>query len=284
MIEFIEHSETKLKFVSYSITTSIAYLAVLFLLVPILYFSVYLSPIESSLYCQKTFLNRVDCQLEERSLLNSQLTRIDIFNLKKAFKSSIFGSRDLRIRLKANPEIFSFNTFGFQKTYYFPSNPFSLVLFRVFNPLNWFNEVDRIDSIDRFIRGKLDRKSLFVEQSFSWIDLLFFGSIFIVIPLLFIYSIIVWFLTGHWNTTYEFDQESKTLTVHLKNLLGQVVEKQYDFERIKEVKLDTNYKTNFNKGRIILEFNPSYDYPLDEFANVERGVKSFQIIKKFIED
>ena len=283
MIEFIEHSETKLKFVSYSITTSIAYLVVLFLFVPILYFSVYLSPIESSLYCKKTFLGRVDCQLEERSLLNLQLTRTDIFNLKKAFRSHTFGNRDLRIRLKADPELFSFNTFGFQKTYYFPSNPFSLVLFRVFNPLNWFDEVDRIDLIDRFIRGKLDRQSLLVEQSFSWIDLLFFGFIFIGVPLLFIYRIILWFFTGFWKIIYEFDRESKTLTVQLKNVLGRVVEKRYDFGMIKRVKLDTNYKTNFNKGRIILEFNPSYDYPLNEFANVERGVENFQIIKNFIE-
>ena len=284
MIEFIEHSETKLKFVSYSITTSIAYLTVLFLLVPVLYFSIYLSPIESSLHCHKTFLNRVDCQLEERSLLNSQLTRTDIFDLKKAFRSHTFSSRDLRIRLKATPEPFSFNTFGYQKTYYFPSNPFSLVLFRAFNPFNWFNEVDRIGLIDRFIRGKLDRKSLLVEQSFSWIDWLFFGSIFIGIPLLFICRIILWFFTGSWKITYKFDRESKTLTVHLKNLLGRVVEKRYDFERIKQVKWDTNYKTNFNKGRIILEFNPSYDYLLDEFADVERGVENFQIIKNFIED
>ena len=62
------------------------------------------------------------------------------------------------------------------------------------------------------------------------------------------------------------------------------IERQYSFNRIKQVKLDTEYRTNLNQARIILEFNPSYDYSIDEFANVEQGTKNFQIIKNFLED
>ena len=123
MIKFIESSETKLKFVSYPLTTLFSYLVVLVLSTLIIVYFAYFSPIESTLYCQRNWLNRIDCQLQERSLLNSQLTKIDIINLKQVVKKPSFGSRDSRIKLRANPQPFAFNSIGFQKNYFFPSNP-----------------------------------------------------------------------------------------------------------------------------------------------------------------
>lgn len=284
MIKFIEHSETKLKFVSYSLTTLFSYLVVLVLSSLIVVYFAYFSPIKSSLYCQKNLLNQIDCQLQERSLLNFQLTKIDIVNLKQVEKyPSLFGSRDSRIKLKANPRPLAFNAIGFQKKYFFPSNPFSLVLFRYFNTLNWFEPASQIDTIDRFIQGKLNQKSILIQQSLQPIDVIFPGLFIFVFAIIPINIIVDICFALSFKSTYEFNQQNQFLTIQQRKLFGQV-EKQYSFNRIKQVKLDTEYRTNFNQGRIILEFNPSYDYPIDEFANVEQGTENFQLIKNFLED
>lgn len=284
MIKFIENSETKLKFVSYPITSSISYLVILLLLIPLLYWFLSSSVINSSLTCQRTFLNRIDCQLQEKSILNSHLTKLDIINVKKVVRHSL-GSRDSRIKLKANPKPPYFHINSFQKTYFYPSNPFALVLFRAFNPLNWFSiSINQIELIDRFVRGKPNQKYLSVEQSLSWTDILLIGMLFFAIPILFVHNIIAWFLTAPLSTTYNFSKENQNLIVVLKRILLQNINKEYSFDMIKQVKLDIEYKTNFNKGRIILEFEPSYDYTIDEFSDSESGERNFQIIKSFVED
>lgn len=282
MIKFIESSETKLKFTSYPFTTLFSCLLVLSISTLIIVYFAYLSPIESTLYCQKNWLNRIDCLLQEKSLLNPKLTKIDIINLKQVVKHPSFSSRDARIKLKANPQPFSFNPIGFQKNYFFPSNPFSLVLFRYFNPLNWFEAASQIDTIDSFIKGKLNQKDLSIENSFHWIDVIFPGLpifAFIIVPINIIRDFC---FTFPFKSIYEFNKQTKCLTIKQRKILRQI-EIQYRFDRIKQVRLDTEYKANFNRGRIILEFNPSHEYPIDEFANVELGTKNFQLIKSFLE-
>lgn len=178
----------------------------------------------------------------------------------------------------------AFNTIGFQKNYFFPSNPFSLVLFRYFNPFNWFEPANHIDIIDRFIKGELNQKSISVKKYFHSIDIIFPGLIILLIAILPYYIIVVICFTLSLESTYEFNHKTKRLIVKQKKLFGQRVERQHSFDQIKQVKLDPEYKTNFNHGRIILEFDPSYDYPIDEFANAELGVANFQIIKDFLEN
>ncbi|MEM7590273.1 MAG: hypothetical protein AAF383_01910 [Cyanobacteria bacterium P01_A01_bin.83] len=178
----------------------------------------------------------------------------------------------------------AFNTIGFQKNYFFPSNPFSLVLFRYFNPFNWFEPANHIDIIDRFIKGELNQKSISVKKYFHSIDIIFPGLIILLIAILPYYIIVVICFTLSLESTYEFNHKTKRLIVKQKKLFGQRVERQHSFDQIKQVKLDPEYKTNFNYGRIILEFDPSYDYPIDEFTSAELGVANFQIIKDFLEN
>ena len=163
MIKFIEHSETKLRFISYPITSFVGYLILLLFCISVLYWCLYLSPLESSLTCQKYFLNRVDCHLEEKSILNSHLTNLEFKNIKKVATAS-FGSKDARIRLKANPNPPYIHINSFQKTYFYPSNPFSLVLFRNFNPLNWSSQLNQIDRLDAFVRGELHQQILLEQK------------------------------------------------------------------------------------------------------------------------
>ena len=99
MIKFIENSDTKLKFVSYPILKFWSFLLVLIIFIPLLYWF-FLSSSSSSLNCQRTFLNRVDCQLQESSLLNLNVTQTDIINLRKV---DLFTFRRGIIALKANP-------------------------------------------------------------------------------------------------------------------------------------------------------------------------------------
>ena len=281
MIKFIENSKTKLKFVSYTTSSFIVYLAILSLFIPLIYWCLYLSPISSSLTCKITFLNRVDCRLEEKSILNSHLTQVDIINVKKIAKHS-FISRDFRIRLKANTSPLYFDINRFQKTYFYPSNPFSLIFFRNFNPLNWFERFNQVNQLDDFIKGKLNQQFLPLEQTIKGFDFLLVG-LFIGILLLFIYDILFWFLTVPFVSIYEINSQKQTLTILCKRIFLDNIKREYKLDRIKQLKFDNDYKVNFNSGRIILEFDPDYDYPIDHFFNAEQGKTNFQIIKDFLE-
>ena len=279
MIKFIENSDKKLKFVSYPITNFFNYLVILFIFVPLLYWGLYLSPIYSSLTCQRTFLARIDCQLKEKSILNSDLREIDIKNVKKVGMHHP-GSNDSRIIIKANPHPPYLHINRFQKTYFYPSNSFSLVLFRNFNPLNWFGSPNQNRQLDDFIRGKLNQPLLQLELIIKGGDYLFVG-LFIGIVLLFVFSAIYWLLAIDVNS-YEINLENKTLKILCQRLFGQSIKREYRLDKIKRIRLDTDYTDGFGSGRIILEFEPDYDYPIDEFFNAEEGQKNFQMIKDFL--
>ena len=238
------------------------------------------SSISSSLTCQKTFLNHVDCLLQESSLLNQHLTQTNIKNLRKA-DEPLFRKSSV-IALKANPNFPYFKIIGFQKIYYYPSSSFALVNFKYILPQNLFKPYQPINKINQFIRGKLQKKSLVVEQSLNWIELLIFGYFTIFIPLLLIFGIIKWFLIMPIKTIYEFDGIDKTLSVFQNKILEPNVTKEYGFDRINQIRLDKDNSKNIINGYIILQFNLDYDYPIDEFIDFEYGQQNFQIIQEFI--
>ena len=281
MIKFIENSETKLKFAVYPVVSLFSYLLILLLFIPLLYWCLYFSPIYASLTCKRAFLNRIDCQLEETSILNSHLTQIDIYNVKKTGRH-IFGDRDVRMIIKANPSPPYFHVNLFQTTYFYPSNPFSLVLLRNFNPLNGFNSINEAAKLDNFIRGELHQPTLFLEQKIKGADFLTVGF-FLFIPSLFTCTIPIWLLTDFIPDRYEIDLKEKTLSILRQRLLRKNIERKYQLDKIEQIRLDTNHQANFTIGRIILKFDPDYDYPLDEFFNTEKGLSNFQIIKSFLE-
>ena len=281
MIKFIENSETQLKFVSYPIISFASCLILLFILIPFIYWCLYLSPIYSSLTCQKGFLNRVDCQLLEKSILNSHLTQINISNIKKTGKH-FFGSRDARIIIKANPNPPYFYINMFQKTYFYPNNPFSLVLFRNFNPFNWFNSSNQEKQLNNFIQRKSHQSVLILELKVKGVDYLFVGFP-IGMFLLFICNLFYWFIAGSILYCYEIDLNKKIMKIVDKRIFLKDIRKEYKLNQIGQVKLDKTHKGNLNSRRIILELEPDYDYTIDEFFDIEQGEKSFQIIKSFIE-
>lgn len=281
MIKFIENSEIKLEFASYPISSFIAYLVTLLLFIPLFSWCLYLSPISSSLTCKITFLNRVDCRLQEKSILNSHLTQVDIINVRKIVKYS-FLTRDSRIRIKANPKPPYFDINRFQKTYFYPSNPFSLIFLRNFNPLNWFNQFNQVNQLDNFIQGKLNQQFLSLEKTIKGIDFLLIG-LFFGLPLLFIYDVFFWLFTTPVISIYEINSKKQTLTILCKRIFLNDINREYKLDRIKQLKLDNDYKVNFNSGRIILEFDSDYDYPIDHFFNAEKGKTNFQIIKDFLD-
>lgn len=280
MIKFIEISETKLKFVSYPNLKVISYFLCLAFLIPWLIWSLCFSSINSSLTCQKTFFNHVDCLLQESSLLNQHLTQTTIKNIKKSYKPLF--RRSSVIALKANPNFPYFKIIEFQKIYYYPSSSFALVNFKYILPQNWFQPSQQINTINQFIRDKPQNKSLVVEQSVNWIELLIFGFFTIFIPLSLILGIIKWFLTMSVKTIYEFDGIEKTLSVIQNKILEPNITKEYGFDRINQIILDKDNSKNIINGYLILQFNPDYDYPFDEFIDVEYGQENFQIIQEFI--
>ncbi|MDJ0647232.1 MAG: hypothetical protein QNJ60_00865 [Xenococcaceae cyanobacterium MO_188.B19] len=61
----------------------------------------------------------------------------------------------------------------------------------------------------------------------------------------------------------------------------RTIVKHYDFDRINQIKLDKDKTKNIVNGTIILQFNPDYDYVVDEFRDFEHGEQNFKIIQDF---
>ncbi len=281
MIKFIENSKTKLKFISYPVASFIINSIVLCACTSLLYWSLYLSPINSSLTCQRNLFKPIHCLLKEKSILNSNLTKLDIKNVKKIARHS-FASRDGRIIIKANPNPPYFHVNRYQTTFFYPSNPFSLVLFRNFNPLNWFNNPNQENQLDDFIRGKLTQQTLLLELKIRGGDFLFVG-IFIGTPSLFIYGLFSCIVTESIINVYEINLENRTLSILGKRIFLKNIKREYKLERIKQFTLDMDDKDKLNSGRIILVFDSDDEYPVDYFFNIDEGTNNFQIIKSFLE-
>ncbi|ELS02904.1 hypothetical protein Xen7305DRAFT_00026220 [Xenococcus sp. PCC 7305] len=280
MIKFIKISEANLKFTSYPNLKLVSDFLCLVFLITWLIWCVYFSYIDSSLICHKTTFNHVDCVLQESSLINHHLTQTSINNLRKANKSLF--SKSSVIALQTNPNFPYFKIIGFQKTYYYPSSSFALVNFKYILPQNWFKPSQQLAKINQFIKGELKNKFLAVERSLNWIELLILGFFTLFIPLLLIFSIIKGVVTMPMKTIYEFDGINKTLLVSQSKIFKPNIIKEYGFDQINQIRLETDDSKNIINGYIILQFNPDYDYPIGEFINVEYGQQKFQIIQEFI--
>ena len=65
-----------------------------------------------------------------------------------------------------------------------------------------------------------------------------------------------------------------------KTILGSNIERVYSFDRINRVFIDK--KDLDVGGRIILQFVPEYNYPIEEFLDSEYGERNYKIIDEFI--
>ena len=272
MITFIENEATKLKFVSYPLTKLISYLIILVIVSPFLWWTVCLTPVYSSLSCSKINTDRIDCLLREKSLLNLPVLNTEIKNLKKIDRY-IFGlSNGKQITLRANPDSSSFNIFGYQEKYHYPSKSFTLF---TLNPKFGFKMFRQNSQLIKFVKGELKQQSITVQQQVGWFIL------FAIVPLFsMVLGIVIWILTYPFKTIYEFDGTNRKLILSGKTVLGFNIERVYSFDRIEKVFIDK--KDLDVGGRIMLQFIPEYNYPIEEFLNSEYGEKNYQIINEFI--
>ena len=271
MITFIENEATKLKFVSYPLTKLISYLIILVIVSPFVWWTVCLTPVYSSLSCDRINTNRIDCLLREKSLLNLPLLSTEIKNLKEVDRY-IFGlSNNKQITLRANPNLTSFKIIGDREKYYYPSKSFTLL---TLNPKFGFKIFRQKSQLAKFIKSELKQQSITVQQQVGWF-ILFAVPVF-CIPL----AIARWLLTYPLKTIYEFDGTDRELILSGKTILGSNIERVYSFDRIERVFID---KKNLDMGgRIILQFIPEYNYPIEEFLDSEYGERNYQIIDEFI--
>lgn len=273
MITFIENEATKLKFVSYPLTKLISYLIVLVILSPFLWWTVFLTPVYSSLSCYKTNTSQIDCLLKEKSLLNLPLLDTEIKNLKQVDRYIFALSNGKQITLRANPDSSSFNIFADREKYHYPSKSFTLF---TLNPNFGFKIFQQRSQLIKFVEGKLNSQSIIVQQQVSWFIL------FAIVPLFsMMLGIVRWILTYSFKTVYEFNGTDRRLILSAKTVLGSNIEKVYSFDRIKQVFIDK--KDLDMGGRIILQFIPEYNYPIEEFLDPEYGEKNYKIIQEFIE-
>lgn len=272
MITFIENEATKLKFVSYPLTKLISYLIILVIVSPFVCWTVCLTPVYSSLSCNRMNTNQIDCLLREKSLLNLPLLNTEIKNLKKVDRY-IFGLSNVKqITLRANSDSSSFNIFGYQEKYHYPSKSFTLF---TLNPKFGFKMFRQNSQLIKFVKGELKQQSITVQQQVGWFIL--FAVPLFCIPLV----VARWLLTYPFKTIYEFDGTNQKLILSGKTVLGSNIERVYSFDRIERVFIDK--KDLDVGGRIILQFIPEYNYPIEEFLDPEYGEKNYQIIQEFIE-
>lgn len=271
MITFIENEATKLKFVSYPVTRLISYLIILIVVSPFVWWTVCLTPVYSSLSCDRIKNNRIDCLLREKSLVNLPLLNTEIKNLRKVDRYIFALSNNKQITLRANPDLTSFKIIGYREKYYYPSKSFTLF---TLNPKFGFKMFQQRSQIAKFIKGELKQQSITVQQQVGWFIL--FAVPFFCLPL----AVAKWLLTYPFKTIYEFDGTNRKLILSGKTILGSNIERDYSFDRIDRVFIDK--KDLDVGGRLMLQFIPEYNYPIEEFLDSEYGERNYKIIDEFI--
>lgn len=270
MIKFVEDEETRLKFITYPYTKLISYVVLLIVLLPFTYWMIFVTPVYSSLSCQKNNSAYINCLLQEKSLLNFSLLNVDINHLKKLDRY-IFGlSNSKQITLITTSG--SANLFASQKKYSYPSKSFTLL---TLNPKFGFQLLNQRRQLAKFIRGQLPQQSLKLQVQLGWFVIFLTPDIAMVIVL------IRWILTFSLETIYEFDGTKRELTISVRSILGGNEEKTYSFDRINQVAIDKNDLDL--GGRIILQLIPEYNYLVEEYLDAQYGEANWQKIYQFIE-
>ena len=269
MIKFIEDEPTKLKFVSRPYTKLISYSVLLIISLPLFYWAVFVAPATSSLSCQRNN-NHIDCLLTEKSLLGFSLRDVEINNIKKLDRY-IFGLSDSsHITLITAPDLAKFQLFSSQQRYKYPSKSISLL---TMNPKFGFKLLGQRKQLTQFIRGQLPQQSLNLKVQLGWF--IIFLTPVLVMPLV----AINWIFTLPIQTIYDLDGANQILTISVRRIFGRE-EKSYSFDRIKQAIID---KENLDLGgRVVLQFIPEYNYPIEEYLDADYGETIWQKINEFI--
>ncbi|MEM8720546.1 MAG: hypothetical protein AAGE84_14785 [Cyanobacteria bacterium P01_G01_bin.39] len=273
MIKFLRNSETRLNFVVYATSKLIGLLVFIIILLPFLYWSLFISPVYSSLECERNNAGQVNCLLAERSAIALQADKSYIKNVRDVDGILRGLLNNKQVVIKANPDPSSFSLIGYQKKYYYPSTANTLIYL---NSNSGFDLFKQRTQVSNFVRGKTDLDSIKVDLKLGWIT-----PLFILFLHLLFFSIL---LNSPFKTTYDFDGDKKTLTIIVKRIVLKDIIKIYSFNKLKQVRLERDDSEKITTETIILQFDPDYDYPVTEFADLKRGAEAFKIIQDFIDN
>ena len=240
---------------------------------PFIYWDLFISPVYSSLECERNDSGQVDCLLTERKAISLKSDQTEIKNVRDVdgILRGLLNNKQMVI--KANPEPSSFRLLGYQKKYYYPSTANTLI-YSNFN--SGFALFKQRTLVGNFVRGKTDLDNIKVELKLGLFTPLF---------TLFLDFLLIGILLNYpFKNTYDFDRENKTVTISAKRIILNDITKIYSFNEIKEIRFDRDDLEKVDTGTIVLQFVPDYDYPVAEFADLEYGTEVFETIKNFINE
>ena len=270
-IELKESSETRLTFATDPTLKLIGLIASAIALLPFLYWGLFISPVYSSLECERNNTGQIDCMLVEKKAIALKSDKTAIKNVKDVDGILRGLLNNKQIVIKANPELSSFSFLQGRKKYYYPSTANTLVFSNLKSGFNFFQQ--RIQLKD-FLRGKIDTDKIKVDLKLGWLASLSILSGYVLI-------ISAW-LSVDFQKIYYFDGQNKTLTILLRRIILNDISKTYSFDRLQEVRCDRDESEHIPVVKIIIKFSPDYDYPIADFTDLEEGKEKFQMINNFL--
>ena len=126
-LKLIENSESRLTFTTDSTTRIVGLLALAIALLPFLYWGLFISPVYSSLECERNNTGQIDCMLVEKKAIAFKSDKTDIKNVKDVDGIFLGLLNNKQIVIKASPKPSRFNLFRYQEKYYYPSTANTLI-------------------------------------------------------------------------------------------------------------------------------------------------------------
>lgn len=219
-------------------------------------YTLFQSPIYSSLTCTKDFFNNTNCKLVESALLNDRFTHQYINNVSKPRKA---GGRSNTILLKTEARLWH----GSIKNVYYPSNLF-------FDPaLQRSNKyvTEEISELNNFIHSR-DQQTLTISREVSPLFSILAGILVLPcsLPLVFILIFPI--------TTYYFKSSTTELTI--KEFIPLVRKETVSLEKFNNVQLTTD------RDSILLEVKDKEIGNFNDFTSKEEYLEVLELIKQYI--
>ena len=256
MIEIVENKQDKIVIKDYPYKYWLVYICLTIATLLFNYETFVMTPLKSTLDCQKGFLNTNSCQITEYSLFNRNLIKKKVNNIHHVKPSVSSNNRNilLKTELKGNVQ-----------NVYFPSRLF-------FNTPMYTTEKEfktDIQRINNFINRWQQDEVLIINKK---IPILFYVT-FLAYPLMLIGSISAIFTCP--ILTYIFNFLQNYLIVEEKALLSKN-EQNYSINKLKLASVEEQ------KNSILLNTNSKMSYLLDDFQNQQEAVEILNILKQHI--
>ena len=256
MIKVVASNEEQLIIKHYPTKLWLAFIFWLIFSFTLYCYTLFQSPIYSSLTCTKSFFNNTNCELVESALLDDRLTHQYINNVSKPRKS---GGKSNTIWLKTEARLWH----GSIKNIYYPSNWF-------FDPaLQRSNKhvTEEISKLNNFIHSR-DKQTLTISRE---VPPLFSILVIILVlpcslPLVFIFILPI--------TTYSFECSTSKLTI--KEFIPLLRKKTVSFEELNNLQLKTD------RDSILLKVKDKEIGNFNDFASKEEYLEVLELIKQYI--